>query len=149
MVGLLGQGAMEGNDVALRQQLLHRHVANRVPVIQPPGGVFIVGKDPHAKASANIEEHPTDLSRTHDAHGLAVEVEACHSRQTEIEIPGSDVRLMDPSDGGQQHCHSMLRHGVGGVGRYTEDVDPSKGVLHVHVVKARATEGNDLDAHFA
>ena len=149
VVGLLGQGAVKGNDVAPREQLVQLHIADGVPVVKACGGEFVVAQNLHAEAAADIDEHPPDAPRADDAHRLAVEIEARHIVEAEIEIAGTNVGLVDAADGGKEQSHGMLGHGVGGVGGDAHHVDAAEGVLHVHVVEARAAQGDELDPQLA
>ena len=149
VVGLLGQRAVQRDDVTPHEQLLQLHVADGVPVVQAWGGELIVAQNLHAKAAADVDEHPPDAPRADDTHGLAVEIEARHVGEGEVEVTGADVGLVDAADGGEEQSHGMLGHGVGGVGGDTQNVDLPEGVLHVHVVEARAAQGDELDPQLA
>ena len=83
---------------------------------------------------------------SYGADCLAVQIKARHVVEAEIEIAATDIGLVDAADGGQQKRHGMLGDSVRGVRRHANNVDLSEGVLHIHVVEARATQSDELYA---
>ena len=142
MMGLLRQRTVQGDDVALGKQGLQWHVN----VAQIRIRVHVVGQNAHPEAPADVDKTPADPAGAHHAHGLAVELEARQIPQGEVEVPGTDVGLVDAADGGQQHGHGVLGHGVGGIGRHVEHMYFAEAMLHVHVVEARAAQGDHAHA---
>ena len=144
MVGLLGQGAVEGDDIGFAENLIQLHIVqSRIGI-----GEFVVGQNIHTEALADISKDPADLAGANDAYRFAVKVKAGKACQAEIEFPGAVIGLVDLPVDGQEHGHGMFRHGVGGVGRDTVDVDLAEAGLGIHIVEAGAAQGNDLYAHF-
>ena len=72
MLGLLSQGTVEGNNVALLKQFVQRYIGD--------AGVrcreFVVCYHVHPETLADINEDTANLAGAHYAHGLAVEVKA-------------------------------------------------------------------------
>ena len=133
---------VEGDDIRFGEQLVQLHVLQARAGI----GELVIGQDLHAETSADIPKDAADLTGADEADGLAMEVKAGQSGQAEIEFPGADVCLVGPAVDGQKQCHGVLRHRVGRVGGDPEHVDLSKGRPGVHVVEARAAQGDDLHA---
>ena len=148
VVGVFRQRRVQGDDVALREQLIEGDVADRVAVVKTGRREFVVREHLHSEAAADVDEYPSDASGTDDAHRFSVQIEAGHACQTEIVVSRTDVRFVDAADGGQQECHRVFRNRVGGVRRNAKNVDFSESVLHVHVVEARTAESDNADAHF-
>ena len=124
---------------ALFKELVKRCVSYSVSVVKPLCREFVVCQHLHAKASADVDEHPSDAACSDDAHRFAVKVEACHTGETKVVVSGADERLVDASDGRKQHRHSVLGDRIGRVGRNSQNVYPSEGILHVNVVEACAS----------
>ena len=78
MPGLVGQRAVQRDDVRLAQKLRQIHIGKVAGRVRK----FIIVQHTHIEALADIRENAADFARADDADGFAVQIEA---RQTEIE----------------------------------------------------------------
>ena len=139
---LVGERAVERNDVRLPQKLRQLHIVKTAFRIRE----FIVCQHAHPEALADTGKNSSDLACADYADGLAVQVEACESGQAEIEVARSDIRLVRVPVDGQQQRHRVLRHRVGGVRRDAEDMQLAEAGFGIHIVEARAAQRNDPNA---
>ena len=133
MPGLVSQRAMQGNDVAAGEQIIQGDIFNTAVL----RGETVIGNDTHSESTADIDKDPSDFASPDHAYGLPVKIKTCQSAQGEIELPCAVVSLVDTANGGQQQRNGVLRHGIGRISGDMDDVNLSKGRLHVHIVIAR------------
>ena len=99
VVGLLGEGTMQRDDVTAGKQFGQVNVTNGVAVVKSLCREFVICQHLHAKAAADVDKHAADLTRANDANGLAVQVETCHIVETKIEIARANICLVDATNG--------------------------------------------------
>ena len=139
MPRFIGQRAVQRDDIAAAEQLLKGDILN----VGALRGEFIIGDDMHAEAAADVDEHAPDLAGADNTDGLAVEVEAGHAVQREIEIARADIRLVDAPHRGQQERHCMLRDRIGRIRRHMHNAQTAVcGSLQIHIVVACAAHGD-------
>lgn len=140
MPGLVGQRAVQRDDVRLAQKLRQIHIGKVAGRVRK----FIIVQHTHIEALADIRENAADFARADDADGFAVQIEA---RQTEIEGARADTGSVCMEIDGQQQRHCMLGHCVGGICRNAENMELSEAGARIHVVEACAAQRNDPDTH--
>ena len=133
---------MQGDDVALCQQLLQRYIGEAGILY----GIRVVCQNVHAEALTDADEDLSDLAGADDADGSAVEVEAHQSVEGEVKVPCAEVRLVNLAVQRQQQSHGELRHRIGRIAGNTHHRDASSCSVPIHVVVAGAAEGDHLDA---
>ncbi len=136
---------MEGDDVALAEQPVKRHIGERGIV----GREGVVAKHLHPEPAADVDEATPDFACSHHADRLAVQIETDHVGQTEIEVARADIGYVNAADGGQKQRHGVFRNRVGRVGGNAQNRQFSACVPQIHIVEARATQEQNADAHVA
>ena len=138
------QRAVEGDDIALLQQLVQRNVGDPAVLCREQ----VIGDHVHPETAADIDEDPADLAGADHADGFAMEIESGQPVQGEVELAGPVIRLMNPPHGSEQQRDGMLGNRVGGISRDMDDVDLSEGGRQVHVIVTRRAQGDQPDAVF-
>ena len=139
MVGLVGQRAVQGDEITLAEQGIQIHVVDALH------RVHIIGNDFHAEATADVDKHAADTTGSYDTDSLAVQVHAGQTIQAEVELTGTVVRLMGLAVQGQQEGHGMLCYRMRGISWYTDSLQVAQG-LQIQVVVACAAHGYQLYA---
>jgi hypothetical protein len=142
-LGRLGQ--VDGDEVALFEQLVQRHAAHAH--LCGPGGrhVGVVGDDVHAECRQPLRDEHADAAEPDDADRLLVQLDARVLAALPLAALECLVGRGDVAGGGQQQADGELR-GAGDVGgRRVHDHDTGlRGGLDVDVVEADAGAGDDL-----
>ncbi len=116
MMGLWRQRAVQGDKIGMGKQGLAIHIAH------PQGFAFRVGNGivcQHGAAESREDacDNLSDLSRSHDSCGLAVEIESHQPVQGEVSFTHPIVGAMDIPVEGEDERKRMLGHGMGRIGR--------------------------------
>ena len=138
MLGILGQGAVQGNNVGLFKQFRKIYIVQ----IGVGSGEFVVGQDVHAEAFADIGKNPSDFTGSDNTYRLAVQVKSCQSLKAEIELPGTVVGFVGAPVNGQQQCHGVLGNGVRRVSGNSEYPEFPLTGFDIYIVETGAAQDN-------
>ena len=133
---------MQTHDIGLAEQLLQRDILDpeRLAVRIWKG---IKGENAASKPVHDPAEDLPDVSRPHNAHRFAVEIESLQPAQFKIPLPHPIVRFVDAAVQGQNQSHGVLRNRIWRIGRNPNDLEA---VLccggEIHVVEASTAQGN-------
>ena len=145
---LVGQRAVERNDVRTTVQFVERHIGDARFRGVLRVGEKIVGHDLHAESLENADQLAGDLARADDARGLAVHVEAHQPVKREVAVARAPVGAVYLAVERQHQRHGVFRHGVRRIGRNPHHGNPvTGGGVQIDVVEARAAQRDQLHTH--
>ncbi len=145
--GLLGQGGVHGEEVALAEEVLQVLQKLHPQALGPgPGDVGIVGQDPHLKALGEAGHLAADAAQAHDAQGLALKLQA---QELAVPLPRADLAVGegDAPGGREEEAEGQLggRAGVGLGDVHHQDAQAARR-LQVHVVHPHPAPAHHLEA---
>lgn len=134
------QWAVERNDIGLFPDLVLRDVlgavAERLRVLYDIVREYLAAETRHDSC-----EERTNLTRTDDTNGLAVDIKAQETSETEVEFASAVVGTMDVAVEGEHEGSGVLGDGVRRVRRDAKDRDVELlGDLEVDHIEARTTQ---------
>ena len=116
MIGIVHQRAVQGDQVALCQQFVQRHIGDEI--LQVRILEYVVSQDLHAESAADPCHGRADLAGADDAGGFLIEIKAHQSVQAEVVLTDSYVGLVQSAvDGelsllGRLHSWSEAKNAV-------------------------------------
>ena len=138
MIGIVHQRAVQGDQVALRQQFVQRHIGDEI--LQVRILEYVVSQDLHAESAADPCHGRADLAGADDAGGFLIEIKAHQSVQAEVVLTDSYVGLVQSAVDGQRQRHGMLSHSFRRIAGNAQDADAETfRRIQIHVVESGAS----------